>query len=161
MTAECLNLDLKLGKGQSSTCRPLADGAPCGGSGGGKTCAAGICGGRAAFNAEQDAAAEAKAEAKAGAAEAPEDKKKPAPPAPVRPVPAWANFTAAVFAGDKVRRVPETFLATSHEWDRIMDYADNIEAFTAIFKEFGPSPILRMGGASQDFLKEPPPKEIW
>jgi hypothetical protein len=57
--------------------------------------------------------------------------------------------------------VPETFLATSHEWDRITDYADNLEAFASVFREFGPSPILRMGGASQDFLTEPPRKEIW
>ncbi|KAI8474854.1 MAG: hypothetical protein J3K34DRAFT_406796 [Monoraphidium minutum] len=58
-------------------------------------------------------------------------------------------------------RVPPTFLATSHEWDRISDYAHNLEAFTEIFKVFGPSPILRMGGASQDKMKAAPKKETW
>jgi hypothetical protein len=61
----------------------------------------------------------------------------------------------------KAARVPDTFLATSHEWDRITDYADALDAFKNVFAEFGPSPILRMGGASQDFLTEPPPAAIW
>jgi hypothetical protein len=84
-----------------------------------------------------------------------------APPAPEVAVPTWGNYTATLYADARIIRVPPTFLATSHEWDRITDYADNIQAFAEIFREFGPSPILRMGGASQDFLTEPPKKEIW
>jgi len=73
----------------------------------------------------------------------------------------WPTFSATVMSDAKVMKVPATFLATSHEWDRITDYADNMDAFKPIFQEFGPSPILRMGGASQDFLTEVPKKEIW
>jgi hypothetical protein len=114
-----------------------------------------------------DAAAVADAEAEADAAAAAADAAPPgaigehAPPAPDTAVPTWGTFTATLHADARIIRVPATFLATSHEWDRITDYADNIRAFAEIFKEFGPSPILRMGGASQDFLTEPPKKEIW
>lgn len=125
--------------------------------------------GQDAWKAEQAAAAAAKAEqltedtssktgAKVTAAKA---APAPAKPAPVKVVPAWANFSAAIMTDSTIIRVPETFLATSHEWDRITDYSANLEAFSNIFREFGPSPILRMGGASQDAMTEPPKKEIW
>ncbi|GBF97376.1 hypothetical protein Rsub_11023 [Raphidocelis subcapitata] len=170
----CLDRDLK-GKGAGSSCRPLAEGAACSG-GGDRKCRSGVCGGLAAWEAEQQAAAKARAaqeaEARAAAAAsgrasnpAPAPGPSPAPLPPSAPAPArgagWQTFAAEVHAGSPVMRVPETFLATSHEWDRITDYADNLEAFAPIFREFGPSPILRMGGASQDFLTEPPRREIW
>lgn len=82
-------------------------------------------------------------------------------PAPKDPVSGWGWFQATPVPSESYSRVPATFLATSHEWDRMTDYANNIGAFKAIFKELGPSPIIRMGGASQDFLTDPPPKEIW
>jgi len=85
----------------------------------------------------------------------------PTKPAPKAPVKEWKWFSTTPRPDEPETRVPATFLATSHEWDRLTDYTNNLEAFRSIFREFGPSPILRLGGASQDFLKEPPPKEIW
>jgi hypothetical protein len=85
----------------------------------------------------------------------------PTKPAPKAPVKEWKWFAATPVPDEIETRIPPTFLATSHEWDRLPDYVANMPAFKSIFKEFGPSPILRIGGASQDFLTEPPPKQIW
>jgi hypothetical protein len=85
----------------------------------------------------------------------------PEAPAPAYPVQSWGWYQTTPLLSEPGVRVPHTFLATSHEWDRMSDYANNLDAFGSIFKELGPSPILRMGGASQDFLTDPPKPEIW
>lgn len=108
VTTECLNADLKAGGGPSS-CKPLADGAPCGAGKGAKTCLAGICGGLWAWKQEQQNAEEARAEQQAEKQSEvlPGAKKplpKPAPPAPAKPVNGWANFSAAVHPESKVGR---------------------------------------------------------
>jgi len=62
------------------------------------------------------------------------------------------------------RAVPQNFLGTSHEWTRIDEYGRNpesISAFSNIFSALGPSPILRIGGASQDLLVEIPADDVW
>jgi hypothetical protein len=42
------------------------------------------------------------------------------------------------------------------------DYAGvNLAAWTEIFKLLGPSPVLRIGGASQDAMTEVPGPEVW
>ncbi|KIY93569.1 hypothetical protein MNEG_14394 [Monoraphidium neglectum] len=85
----------------------------------------------------------------------------PSPPAPAQPVAGWATVASVVESKAKLTRVPQTFLATSHEWDRMMDYANNVAAFKNIFREFGPSPIIRVGGATQDRMVGQPATEIW
>jgi hypothetical protein len=124
--------------------------------------------GEIAWNAEQAALAEATGEQLAEDKSSPTGARPqasalgaPAKVAPRQVVPHWDNLTLSIYTDSPVARVPETFLATSHEWDRLTDYADNLEAFTEIFKQFGPSPILRMGGASQDAMTEVPKPEIW
>jgi hypothetical protein len=54
------------------------------------------------------------------------------------------------------RRVPETFLSTSHEYNRIHDYGDEriVHAWAEVFKMLSPSPIIRVGGASQDKMTQ-------
>jgi hypothetical protein len=37
----------------------------------------------------------------------------------------------------------------------------NLAAWTEIFKLLGPSPVLRVGGASQDAMTEVPGPEVW
>jgi hypothetical protein len=54
------------------------------------------------------------------------------------------------------RRVPNTFLSTSHEYNRIADYGDEriVHAWAEVFKMLSPSPIIRVGGASQDKMTQ-------
>lgn len=56
---------------------------------------------------------------------------------------------------------PSSSAATSHEWTRIADWGANLPAFTNVFSTFGPQPLLRIVGASQDSLKAVPPPETW
>jgi hypothetical protein len=81
--------------------------------------------------------------------------------APGRAQAAWGNFSAVVNPSVKGIRIPDAFLGTSHEWTRIPDWSLNLPAFTAIFKQMGPSPILRIGGASQDAMMKVPGKDTW
>jgi hypothetical protein len=57
------------------------------------------------------------------------------------------------------RRVPDTFLSTSHEYNRISDYGDDrtVAAWAEVFKMLSPSPIIRVGGASQDKMTQVKP----
>lgn len=73
----------------------------------------------------------------------------------------WGNFSATIDPTAQMGRVPDAFLGTSHEWTRITDWGRNVRAFANIFKTMGPSPILRIGGASQDAMLTPPSKETW
>jgi hypothetical protein len=63
------------------------------------------------------------------------------------------------------RAVPPNFLGTSHEWTvRLSEYAKTEEAlagFARVFSALGPSPILRIGGASQDALTTVPDDAVW
>jgi hypothetical protein len=154
-----MNLDLN-STAPGSACKPLANGAACAG---GAACSNGMCGGGgSALRAEEAPSAAAKAGEPGGSDRADAAKQQPHTSAAVQMAPGPpAVFRADIMSDARVSQVPPTFLATSHEWDRISDYANNIDAFGSIFKELGPSPILRMGGASQDFLVEPPPEEIW
>jgi hypothetical protein len=59
----------------------------------------------------------------------------------------WPTAYGYVKAKDGGRRIPETFLATSHEWTRLTDYGgDSAGVWAEIFKVLGPSPVLRIGG---------------
>jgi hypothetical protein len=76
--------------------------------------------------------------------------------------PNWPTAVGVVKFRDGQRRVPEHFLATSHEWTRIVDYGgESAAAWAEIFKSLGPSPVLRIGGATQDKLVDPPKDETW
>lgn len=76
--------------------------------------------------------------------------------------PSWPTAVGVVKFRDGQRRVPEHFLATSHEWTRIVDYGgESAAAWAEIFKSLGPSPVLRIGGATQDKLVDPPKDETW
>jgi hypothetical protein len=76
--------------------------------------------------------------------------------------PNWPTAVGVIKFRDGQRRVPEHFLATSHEWTRLTDYGgDSAAAWAEIFKVLGPSPVLRIGGATQDKLIDPPKDETW
>lgn len=76
--------------------------------------------------------------------------------------PNWPTAVGVVKFNDGQRRVPDHFLATSHEWTRLTDYAgDSTAAWAEIFKVLGPSPVMRIGGATQDKLIDPPKDETW
>lgn len=76
--------------------------------------------------------------------------------------PNWPTAVGVVKFKDGQRRVPNHFLATSHEWTRLVDYGgESAAAWAEIFKTLGPSPVLRIGGATQDKLIDPPKDETW
>jgi hypothetical protein len=59
--------------------------------------------------------------------------------------------------------VPETFLATSHEYTRIFDYGNtkSVAAWGNVFGMLSSSPIIRVGGASQDRMLQAPGEDVW
>lgn len=74
----------------------------------------------------------------------------------------WPTAVASIWPSNVGLRVPDAFLATSHEWKRIQDYGGvNMEAWANIFGMLSDSPVLRIGGASQDALTEVPGPEVW
>lgn len=74
----------------------------------------------------------------------------------------WPTAYGVVKFGDLGKRVPETFLGTSHEWTRLTDYGrENAEAWAEIFKTMSASPVLRIGGASQDRMVNVPSDATW
>eukprot|EP00878_Enallax_costatus_P041334 GHUV01048032.1.p1 GENE.GHUV01048032.1~~GHUV01048032.1.p1 ORF type:complete len:162 (+),score=35.00 GHUV01048032.1:128-613(+) len=81
---------------------------------------------------------------------------------PAAPNASWPTAVASVWPSNVGIRVPETFLATSHEWRRIKDYGGaNVQAWASIFKMLSDSPVLRIGGASQDAMTEAPGPDVW
>jgi hypothetical protein len=76
--------------------------------------------------------------------------------------PSWPTAVGVIKFRETQRRVPETFLATSHEWTRLTDYGgESADAWAEIFKTLSPSPVLRIGGATQDKLIDVPKDEAW
>jgi hypothetical protein len=70
------------------------------------------------------------------------------------PVAQWPTAIYSVDAGQSGRQVSDTFLATSHEYTRIYDYGEEyIHAWANVFGKLSSSPIIRVGGASQDKMK--------
>eukprot|EP00775_Hariotina_reticulata_P002235 gene2235-2547_t len=68
----------------------------------------------------------------------------------------------ALWVGTLSTQVPDTFVATSHEYSRIFDYGGpNVAAWCEIFKQLSPAPVIRVGGASQDLMQTVPPKDIY
>jgi hypothetical protein len=59
--------------------------------------------------------------------------------------------------------VPETFLATSHEYTRIFDYGNtkSVAAWGNVFGMLSLSPIIRVGWASQDEMLTAPGEDVW
>jgi hypothetical protein len=66
------------------------------------------------------------------------------------------HFTVTVDTRKPLKRIPRGFLATSHEWPRIQDYGTgpHLDAWARIFGTLGPDNIIRVGGASQENLRE-------
>jgi hypothetical protein len=76
--------------------------------------------------------------------------------------PNWPTAVGVIKFRETQRRVPETFLATSHEWTRLTDYGgQSADAWAEIFRTLSPSPVLRIGGATQDKLIHVPKDETW
>jgi hypothetical protein len=74
------------------------------------------------------------------------------------------SVTVDASTGALGRRVPVDFLGTSHEWTNIGEYAktpQSLAAFARVFKQLGPSPIMRIGGNSQESLRAVPPPATW
>jgi hypothetical protein len=71
------------------------------------------------------------------------------------PVDKWPTAIYSVDAGQTGRKLSDTFLATSHEYSRIFDYGEEyIHAWANVFSKLSSSPIIRVGGASQDKMKK-------
>jgi hypothetical protein len=67
----------------------------------------------------------------------------------------WPMAIFSVDAGQNGRKVAGTFLATSHEYTRMYDYGEEyIHAWANVFGKLSSSPIIRVGGASQDKMKK-------
>ena len=70
------------------------------------------------------------------------------------------NMTIYVDQDSIGRFVPASFIGISREYTNESVYWDrNMEAFGAILDVLGPSPIVRLGGASQEALTAPPTPE--
>jgi hypothetical protein len=81
---------------------------------------------------------------------------------PGTPNASWPTASAAVAASTRGRRIPQSFLATSHEWKRMTDYGGpNVQAFANIFNMLSAAPVLRIGGSSQDMMAALPGPEVW
>ncbi|WIA22326.1 hypothetical protein OEZ85_004640 [Tetradesmus obliquus] len=80
-----------------------------------------------------------------------------------KPIGAWPTATVSVSSGPLGKRVTDTFLATSHEYLRVGDYGDEriVSAWANIFKMLSPSPVVRVGGASQDKMTRVPGDNVW
>ncbi|KAF6259982.1 hypothetical protein COO60DRAFT_1509569 [Scenedesmus sp. NREL 46B-D3] len=79
-----------------------------------------------------------------------------------KPVEKWPTAICSVDAGQPGRRVTDTFLGTSHEYTRIFDYGEEyIHAWANVFRKLSSSPIIRVGGASQDKMKQVPGPRVW
>lgn len=152
---ECLQEDMLSSK-VGSACRPLAEGAQCEL---GKHCSSGYCRGQRTPSTDDSSH---KQQQQGG-----EDEGAAAPRSllaqMVQPVAAWPTATVSVSSGSSARRVPETFLSTSHEYNRIHDYGDerNVASWAEVFKMLSPSPIIRVGGASQDKMTQVPDDATW
>jgi hypothetical protein len=75
----------------------------------------------------------------------------------------WPTLSVTVDAARVGRAVPETFLATSHEYTRIYDYGNtkSVAAWGSVFGMLSSSPIIRVGGASQDKMLQVPGDDVW
>ena len=70
------------------------------------------------------------------------------------------NWTVYVDADTLGRFVPQSFIGISREYTNESVYWDrNLDAWGAILDVLGPSPIVRIGGASQEALTAPPTPE--
>lgn len=79
----------------------------------------------------------------------------PPPPPPATPSPAApqrAQLTMDIQPDSFIGVVPASFLGISREWGPQVFYDKNLEAFGNIFEVLGPSPIIRIGGFSQESL---------
>lgn len=81
---------------------------------------------------------------------------------PGAPNASWPTAYAAIWTSNVGRKVPQAFLATSHEWKRMEDYGgENVQAFANIFNMLAATPVLRIGGSSQDLMTDLPGPEVW
>ncbi|WIA13252.1 hypothetical protein OEZ85_006841 [Tetradesmus obliquus] len=160
--ADCLNADLQ-SNAAGTVCRPLQEGTACGDK---QRCMSGVCGGASSTDASTSSSkaplpgkpTTPKPDADSAAADGP----KSSTLMPAGPNTTWPTAIASVWPANTGVRIPEQFLATSHEWKRITDYTGpTFEAWAGIFKKLGPSPIIRIGGASQDAMTEVPGPETW
>jgi len=80
----------------------------------------------------------------------------PPPPPPVPkpppPEPKQGQLTIDIQPDAFIQAVPPSFIGVSREWTPFVWYDQNLEAFERIFAQLGPSPILRIGGATQEGL---------
>ncbi|WIA40051.1 hypothetical protein OEZ86_013470 [Tetradesmus obliquus] len=78
------------------------------------------------------------------------------------PMEKWPTAIYSVDISQAGRRLPDTLLATSHEYNRIYDYGEEyIHAWANVFGKLSSSPIIRVGGASQDKMKKVPGPRVW
>lgn len=75
----------------------------------------------------------------------------PAPP-PAPPAVQRAQLTMDIQPDSFIGSVPASFIGVSKEWGPQVYYDRNLDAFGNIFAELGPSPIIRIGGFSQESL---------
>jgi hypothetical protein len=83
---------------------------------------------------------------------APEPSPPPPPPPSPPPGPKQGALTMDISPDTFVQAVPPSFIGVSREWTPYVFFDENLDAFERVFAQLGPSPILRIGGATQDGL---------
>jgi hypothetical protein len=83
---------------------------------------------------------------------APEPSPPPPPPPSPPPGPKQGALTMDISPDTFVQAVPPSFIGVSREWTPYVFFDENLDAFERVFSQLGPSPILRIGGATQDGL---------
>ncbi|WIA18946.1 hypothetical protein OEZ85_003615 [Tetradesmus obliquus] len=78
------------------------------------------------------------------------------PPPPPPPVEQRASLTVDIQPDSFTGGVPASFLGISREWTQAVWWDKNLPAFGNIFDVLGPAPVIRIGGASQEALLQPP-----
>jgi hypothetical protein len=73
-------------------------------------------------------------------------------PKPPPPEPKKGQLTLDIQPEAFVQAVPPSFVGVSREWTPFVWYDENLDAFEKVFAQLGPSPILRIGGATQEGL---------
>lgn len=70
------------------------------------------------------------------------------------------NLSVEIDVGTLGKVIPESFIGISREYTNESVYWDrNLDAWGAILDVLGPSPVIRLGGASQEALTAPPTPE--
>ncbi|KAI8466976.1 MAG: hypothetical protein J3K34DRAFT_524129 [Monoraphidium minutum] len=167
ITPMCLNDDMKYPRPFNTTCRVAAEGTPCGDNPGLQSyCVAGVCqyitGMPTPSRANVAAALDERARLYNAATTTfyPQAAAQQPPTASFDPNAPALNLSLWVDYDTIGRYIPASFIGISREYTNESVFWDrNLDAWGAILDVLGPSPVVRLGGASQEALTAPPTAE--